>query len=149
MNRRYSTACFIDTSFFYAILDKSDKWHVVCRQVFDQVRAQMRPLVTTGYVVAETHTLLLYKLGQNIATPWLKDIRKWVEVILPSPNIEERAIEILEQYADQKFTFTDAISFATVESFDIPIVLSADKHFVIYRGEFLTVPLVTQSLPAI
>lgn len=146
VQHKYRTACYVDTGFFYAILDQSDKWHGVCKQIIDEVRSQSRRLVTTTYVVAETHALLLYKLGQNIATPWLRDIRMWVEVHTPPNEDENRAIAIIEQYANQPFTFTDAVSFAVIESLRIPVALAVDKHFVIYKGSFLTAPLTIQTL---
>lgn len=145
-DREYSFACFVDTGFFYAVLDQSDKWHTACKLIIDEVQDLSRRLVTTNLVVAETHALLLHKLGWSIATPWLRDIRRWVEVYTPQPENEEHAIAIIEQYTDQKFTFTDAVSFATIESLRIPIALAVDKHFVVYRGSFLTAPLTILSL---
>lgn len=147
MLSHYNNACFVDTSFFYAILDQSDKQHLACKAVIDEARRQARSLVSTPLVIAETHALLLYRIGQHVATPWLRDIRLWVDVLPVSLEIEQQAIEIIQIYADQEFTFSDAVSFATIDAFKIPVALSVDKHFVIYRGNFLTVPLTVPELP--
>jgi predicted nucleic acid-binding protein len=68
---------FVDTSAWYAIIDKNDRDHAVAAtkiQVFD------RPLVTSNYIFDEILTLLKAKLGFTVAKSYgIKKFRPWFE----------------------------------------------------------------------
>lgn len=140
-------ACFADTGFFYALTDTGDRWHADSVAVLKQVQEQGRFIVCSPLIVAESYALIRYRVGYEVAIEWLKNLRAWVEVIPIADTHEQKAIAILQQYADQKFTFTDAVSFAMIEELEIRIALSTDKHFQIYHGAFLTFPLAGRILP--
>ena len=55
---------FVDTSAWYALVDKSDHDH---RSALNSVRNLTHPLITTNYVLDETLTLIKVKLGPRIA----------------------------------------------------------------------------------
>ncbi len=59
--------CFADTGFFYALRDEGDRWHDACVALFDQLQVYRRILVTTNFVVAEAHALMLQRLGWEAA----------------------------------------------------------------------------------
>lgn len=60
---------------------------------------------------------------------------------------KEKALEILGRYSDKDFTLTDACSFAVIERLAIPVVLSRDRHFVEYEGNFVVFPLQGEKIP--
>jgi uncharacterized protein len=47
-------------------------------------------------------------------------------------NDEERARQIIFQYDDKDFSFTDAISFAIMERLNLKLAFSFDRHFAQY-----------------
>ena len=46
-----------------------------------------------------------------------------------SETDEERAVQIIEQYRDKAFSYTDATSFAIMERLRIEAAFSFDRHF--------------------
>jgi len=138
-------ALFGDTSALYALADKADSDHLSVASVAEEALKQRRPIVVTTFVIAETHALLLRRLGRDIAAEWLRHAFNAFVVIRPTEEDERRACEIIFGYADKDFSFTDAISFAVMERLGISLALSLDEHFVQF-GKFTVVPLQVEKL---
>ncbi len=134
-----------DSSFFYAAVNRRDPYHPVVRRILEEAYKNRWILVTTTFVIAETHALILARLGRDIAAQWLKGIWHGVHIIRPTEEDERRACEIIFTYADKDFSFTDAISFAVMERLGISVALSLDEHFVQF-GKFTVVPLQSERL---
>jgi len=122
---------FVDTSAWYAIIDKNDRDHAVA---VTKTEALDRPLVTSNYILDEILTLLKTKLGSTIAIPfgqklWNQEISTLVRI---TEEDEERAWEIFRQYKDKGFSFTDCTSFALMERLDLNTVFAFDEHFIQY-----------------
>ena len=49
---------YVDTSAFYALLDRADKYHAPARDVWPTLLKNDIALVTTNYVVSETVAVL-------------------------------------------------------------------------------------------
>jgi predicted nucleic acid-binding protein len=103
--------------------------------------------VTTNFVIAETHALLLHRKGQKVALAWLDQVERLAHVERVTEGDEERAKAILRHYADQTFTFTDAVSFAVMERLNLKVALSVDRHFLAFQGNFTVLPLSGTQLP--
>ena len=139
--------CFVDTGFLYALKDEGDQWHESCRSLLEQVRRQRRVLVGTPLVVAETHALMLHRLGRRPALAWLESVRDWVWIEAVTPADESAAADILRRYSDQSFTLTDAISFSVLDRLDLRIALTLDRHFLAYSVGLFVLPLSSTDLP--
>jgi len=126
---------FVDTSAWYAIIDKNDKDHAAA---VSKIQILDRPLVTSNYILDEILTLLKTKLGPTIAISfgqklWDQEVSTLLRII---EEDEERAWSVFRKYADKGFSFTDCTSFALLERLDINTVFAFDDHFVQY-GKFL------------
>ena len=126
---------FVDTSAWYAIIDKNDRDHAVAAT---KIQVLDRPLVTSNYIFDEILTLLKAKLGFTVAVPfgqklWNQEISALVRI---TEDDEERAWRIFRQYDDKGFSFTDCTSFALMERLDINTVFAFDDHFIQY-GKFV------------
>lgn len=88
-------------------------------------------MVTTNLVLAETHTLLLYRGHRAAALTFLRAVRESPNLIVSStPALEQRALaDWLEPFEDQDFSFTDAVSFAVMAERRIARALTLDAHF--------------------
>ncbi len=104
-------ALFSDTSFLYAQADEADSDHLLVVSVIEEVLRQKRPIVVTTFIIAETHALILRRLGRDLAASWLQQAYESFIVIRPTEEDERRACEIIFGYTDKDFSFTDAISF--------------------------------------
>ena len=124
----------VDTSAWYAIIDKNDQNHVAA---VSKIQILNRPLVTSNYIFDEILTLLQARLGPSIAIPfgqklWDQEVSALVRI---TEEDEEKAWRVFRQYADKGFSFTDCTSFALLERLDINTVFAFDDHFVQY-GKF-------------
>ncbi|SRR5712692_9850844 len=128
------TAVFVDTGAFYAALNRKDGYHREAVQLFTRAVEQEWQLVTSNFVVAETHALILTRLGRDLATDWLRDVP--AEVVRVTEDDEGKARRIIFGYRDKEFSYCDATSFAVMERLRIRQVLAFDPHFTQY-GKFV------------
>ncbi len=127
---------FVDTSAWYAFIDKNDRDHPAA---MNKVKVLDRSLLTSNYVHDEILTLLKTRLGPSIAISfgqklWDQEVSALVRI---TEEDEARAWGIFRQYRDKGFSFTDCTSFALMERLDIDTVFAFDDHFVQY-GKFVT-----------
>src|SRR5438105_4255094 len=130
---------FVDTSAYFALADRRDENHEVAVRVIHQITRERAELLTTNYVIAETHTLLLNRIGYATALRVIEDLYKSQTRIYRVGEAEERkAFAIVRTYADKEFSLVDAISFATMERFHVTHAFTFDHHFAQYG--FLLLP---------
>lgn len=120
-------AVIVDTSAIYALLDRSDANHDGAVSLLKKMRDTGDMVVITNFVVAETHALVMAKLGQGLARSWLGGLCWPVERV--TKEDEQRAREIIWTYEDKAFSYTDATTFAAMERMGIETAFTFDKHF--------------------
>ena len=133
--RRTSQArrTLVDTSAYFALLDADDANHHAARSIRDRLIAERWRLFTTSFVLAETHALLVNRLGRHIATRFLQDMEhSSTTLVWVTPRDVERAKAIIYQYDDKDFSLTAATSFGVMERLTIPQAFSFDRNFVQY-----------------
>src|SRR3989304_395326 len=72
---------FIDTSAFYALLDRDDESHQKAKRAWADLLNDENTLVTSNYVLVEAFALLQHRLG-------IEAVRGFQNDILPSVNVE-------------------------------------------------------------
>lgn len=120
-----------DSSAILALLDADDADHERAVAVAGQIASERRPSFITNYIEAETHALLLRKLGRTLAREWL--LTGGLPVIRVFPEEENRAREIVARHSDKDWSFCDAISFAVLDGRAIRRAFAFDRHFLQYR----------------
>jgi uncharacterized protein len=127
---------FVDTGGFYAALSRRDAAHRDAARLFRRARREHWFLFTTNFVLAESHVLILARMGRDRAWDFLQAvITGSTNVIRAEEADERRARAIIEQYHDKAFSYCDAVSFAVMERLDIPEAIAFDEHFRQY-GQF-------------
>jgi len=123
---------FIDTGAWFALADKSDAYHEQAVAIYPGLLRNFHHLTTTNFVVAETYILIRRALGHQPAISFLQNISASPRIvkIYSNPTLEYLAEEILMQYEDQAFNYTDAVSFAVMKQYGITQAFSFDQHFV-------------------
>ena len=116
-----------DSSAILTLLDADDADHKQAAHVAHHIAENQQPCFITNYIEAETHALLLRKVGRSLAREWL--LSGGIPVLRVLPREEERAREILTKYADKDWSLCDAISFAVIESRGADAAFSFDHHF--------------------
>jgi len=129
---------FVDTSAFYALLDRADQYHDVVQTIYGGLARDRRDLVTTNFVLLELHSLITNRMSAQVATSALFRIDAGETIIVRGTEDDEaHARDILRQYTDKGFSLLDATSFAVMERLGIDTALSFDKHFAQYRWTVL------------
>ena len=120
----------VDTSAYYAMVDADESRHGAASQIWHQLAAAGGHTFTTNYVVAEAHALLLVRLGYHHATLFLRQFEhSATTVVRASLADEQRARQIIYQYRDKRFSFTDATCFAVMERLRIGTAFTFDHNF--------------------
>lgn len=124
---------FVDTSAYFALTDRRDGNHEAAVRIIQQLILERAGLLTTNYVIAETHTLLLNRIGYKTALQVIEELYKSQTRIYRVREADERkAIEIIRKYTDKEYSLVDAISFATMEKHHLVQAFAFDHHFTQY-----------------
>ena len=122
---------FVDTSGWYALTDARDGAHGAAARRFRRATGDRRQIVTTNYVVGESYTLIMGRLGPPTAQAFLGRVRS--SSILQRVHVveawEDEAELLLVQYHDQRFSYVDATSFVTMRHLGIQEALAFDTDF--------------------
>jgi predicted nucleic acid-binding protein len=97
---------FVDTGAFYAALNRKDEHHQEAVQLFTRAVEDEWQLFTSNFAVAETHALILTRLGRALATDWLRDVP--AAVVRITEEDESKATRIIFGYQDKEFSYCDA-----------------------------------------
>ncbi|MDQ3701114.1 MAG: PIN domain-containing protein [Chloroflexota bacterium] len=135
-------AVFVDTSAHYALVDTKDTNHQSARAIGRQLATQHTRLVTTNFILAETHALLLSRVGRPAALAFLDRIdRSSFTLVRISEADEREARNIIGRYNDKDFSLTDATSFSVMERLGLSVAFCFDRNFAQYG---VTVLVATQ-----
>lgn len=127
------TRCLVDTSAYFALSDHTDANHESSLRIAGWLADNHVRLVTTNFILAETHALVLARVNRAVAWHVLFEIdHSSTTIVRVSSRDEQRAREILAQYADKEFSLTDATSFSVMERLGLTHAFSFDRDFAQY-----------------
>jgi predicted nucleic acid-binding protein len=131
---------FVDTSAWYPVAVPNHPDHAILADALAGAIRRGQRIVTTNLIVAESHALLLARVGRQAALGFLRAIRQAPnEVVSATADLEDRAVtHWLERYEDQDFSLTDAVSFEVMAGRGIREALTLDHHFA--AAGFVMVP---------
>lgn len=130
----------VDTSAFYAMLDRSDQWHSEAVKGFHLLAQEKRFLYATNLIVAETYTLAMTRLGYPIAIGWQKALDN-LNLVFQNQGHHRMVQSLLERYQGHGFSYTDAFSFIAMEETGIRTAFAFDRHFQEYGWANFPMPL--------
>jgi predicted nucleic acid-binding protein len=124
-------AVFVDASAYVAALRSDDAHHQEAMTLLAGLNAQGSRLVTTTFVVAETHALLLRYLGGPAARRFLQnlDASRVTTIVHPLSDDIIAAKTLLYRYTDKDFSLADAVSFVVIARLGLTASLTFDGHF--------------------
>ncbi len=116
----------LDTSFLFALTDKSDRNH---SRVVTVATTLSEPLVLPTSVLPEVCYLILSRLGHQVMRRFLIELAA-SDIRLESLDSKDlaRVNEILAEYADSQLDFTDATIIELAERDNITRILTLDRR---------------------
>jgi len=121
---------FVDTGAYFALAFDGDEDHAEAIAISQRLARERRQLVTTNFVLAETHALLLNRVNRAVALRVLLSIlNSNTRIVRISQSDEEMARAILIRYQDKNYSLTDATSFVVMQRLGIQTAFAFDRHF--------------------
>lgn len=124
-----SETVFIDTSAFYALIDRSDTHHGAAKSIMENLLEQNSDLSTSNYVLIETYALLQSRLGFEAANLFHTEILLVIDIQWIDQQAHNIATELWKGLGRNKLSFVDCTSFMAMRQNDIEKAFSFDKHF--------------------
>jgi len=124
-------AVYVDSGGWIALLGRRDRNHREAKALFREARRRRRELFTSNLVLAEVHRFILFRAGIAPAVTALERIGRAerLSVEFVTRVIHDAAIAWLRRFTDQPFTYTDATSFAVMQSCGSRQAITFDRHF--------------------
>lgn len=128
---------FVDTSAWFAFVDRRDGDHAAIRQVLLDLDGR---LITTNFVFDEIVTLCRYRLSHAIAVEVGNVLLapKIVDLVRVTADDERAAWKLFMKREDKEYSFTDCTSFALMRRLGVDTAVALDEDFA--REGFATLP---------
>ena len=122
---------FVDSGAWIALRSRRDQHHLDADRLFREALSRRVPLVTTNLVIAEAHRLTLFRAGLQPALRALEAIDASTSVTIHFATAADHAAarRWLTRLAPRPITYTDAVSFAVMETSRCSHVLGFDHDF--------------------
>ena len=124
-----SETVFVDTSAFYALMDRSDNNFKKAAGLWRSFLERDFYLRTSNYIIVETLALLQNRLGFEAANLWYRDVLNLVEVLWIDGSMHNLAYELWLSLGRRKLSFVDCVSFVTMRHYKVEKVFVFDRHF--------------------
>jgi predicted nucleic acid-binding protein len=123
----------VDSGAWIALVSADDGHHAEVEVLFQLAIRRRAQLVTTNLVLAETHRFLLHRAGRHAAQAVLNriDASPLLEIEFTTAAHHATGRAWIDKLADQTLTYTDAVSFAVMQSRRCTAALTLDRHFTI------------------
>ena len=131
---------FVDAGAWIALANDRDVHHQAAKAAYLRLLKEYQKLLTTNLVVAEVYVVLRKTLGHRPATTFLDSVRQSprIQKVYSTAELEQEAEELLRRYADQDFSYADAVSFALMRQRGLDEAFAFDRHFA--TAGFVLVP---------
>lgn len=123
------TPVFVDTSALVALLNADDEQHQRAARVFERLRTQRVPLMTTSYVLVETYALVGRRLGLEAVLNFRADFAPLLDVVWVDELLHNAGLDVLAQRGKWQLSLVDAVSFAAMRQSGVDDAFVFDQHF--------------------
>jgi predicted nucleic acid-binding protein len=120
---------FVDTSGFYAFLDRTDPFHGEAKRLFLQAHDEKWSLFTSSYVVHESWALIQARLGWEAVEDWLSTLIPLCEIIWVDESLQKLGAARARQARERRLSLTDCVSFEVMGSQGCKEAIADDEHF--------------------
>lgn len=130
----------VDTGPLVAAAIATDRHHVACVELFDQMYAENRELLIPAPVPTEVAYMLHRYGGSKIESAFLRSLRDGVFTVVPLTTSDwNRMADLVDIYSDLPLGAADASVIAVAERLGLTEVATLDqRHFRIVRPSHVT-----------
>jgi predicted nucleic acid-binding protein len=125
-------AVIADTGPLYAAADPDDQYHRRAQRELARLNREQNEFVVAYPTLLESYTLVLYRLGNRIATTWLSEVLNGVALLNPTPEDYRDAAKKVVTFTDQQITLFDATVAVLAGRLNL-MVWTYDHHFDMMR----------------
>ena len=120
---------FVDTSAFYAVLDRSDDSHEAGTRVWIDLLHGEDVLLTSNYVVVETMALLQNRIGMDAVRTFVSEVLPVVRTTWIDEAAHHVALHVLLVSGRRGLTLVDCVSFHIMRESRIQTAFCFDSDF--------------------
>jgi uncharacterized protein len=120
---------FVDTSAFFALLDRDDDNHEKAARAWEHLIGKDSILITTNYVLVECFALIQHRLGMEAVRIFQEDISPVLNIEFVDSATHKTGVSVLLAASRRKLSLVDCISFEVMRSLDIRNAFAFDPHF--------------------
>jgi predicted nucleic acid-binding protein len=120
---------FIDTSAFFAVLDRDDANHPKAKEQWSEVLTRDDVMVTTNYVLVETFALLQHRLGLQAVRTFQEDVLPLLTVEWVGEDTHRSGVSALLAASKRRLSLVECVSFETMRALGIKKAFAFDPHF--------------------
>jgi predicted nucleic acid-binding protein len=110
---------YIDTSAFYALIDRSDHHHESAKTLWPSLLNGQTTLVTSNYVVSETMELLQRRLGYEAARLWHTAVLGIVDIQWTDRSLHALGYELWMSLGRLGFSLVDCVGHILMNRYHI------------------------------
>ncbi len=120
---------YIDTSAFYALIDRSDKYHAMAKVLWPSLLTNNIEMLTSNYIVAETIELMQSRLGFKAANMWRQAVLGVVDVKWVNESIHCQGLNLWMSLGRKGCGFIDCISFIVMNHHQVEQVFGFKESY--------------------
>jgi len=120
---------FVDTSAMLALLDSGDLHHERARAAFNGLAGEEALLLTTSFVLVETHALVSRRLGLDAVVDLREHFAPTLDVVWVDRGLYEPGLDLLLERKRRRLSLVDAVSFVCMRRERIDRAFAFDRHF--------------------
>jgi predicted nucleic acid-binding protein len=120
---------FIDTSAFYAVLDRDDANHPAAKEAWTQLVGDAATLFTSNYVLLETTAVLQHRIGVAAVRSFHEDVVPLLQVDWVTEEGHRAGVEAVLAAGRKNLSLVDCLSFQTMRRLGIRTAFCFDAHF--------------------
>lgn len=121
----------VDSGVWIALASARDQHHAAADAAVRAALASHTALLTTSLIVAEVQRFVLFRAGIQAAALIVDriDASPSVTIVFPDADHHAAARQWLTRLSDRRITYTDAVSFAVMQSHRCAAALTFDGDF--------------------
>jgi predicted nucleic acid-binding protein len=129
---------FVDTSGFYAFLDRDDSFHPEAKRNFLAFESGAQALVTSSYVVHESWALIQARLGWDAVEDFLQELVPRCRIVWVDERLHSLGAARARQARERRLSLTECVSFEVMLAERCRKFLGDDQHFI--KAGFQPIP---------